>query len=74
MAKIVKGSIEVRKLDKPYRFGKHTFRYEIFYTTYPYGLKSPMRHRTSQLATDKKDADAWVRTLKKEEVKLRGMM
>ena len=70
---VVEGSIKVVRI-KPVRIGNKTYNYEVFWSGYPYGVKSKMIQRASQLATDRKDADAWVKVLRKDVVKLRGMM
>jgi hypothetical protein len=44
---------------------KPTFKYEIEYLIRPYGKKSPMIKREYEYALNKKDADEWVKTLKK---------
>lgn len=41
-------------------------RYQIEYIERPYGKKSPMLSRRYWLATSKKDADEWVKVLKKD--------
>ena len=71
---VVEGSIEVTKLKKPERIGRYTYRYIINFVTLPYGTKSRMVEDEHILARDKKDAEEWVKVLKKDVVKLKGMM
>ena len=42
------------------------FKYEIEYLIRPYGKKSPMIKREYQYAVNKKDADEWIKVLKKD--------
>jgi hypothetical protein len=65
---IVKGSIEITKLKKPVKAHGETYHYEVDYISYPYGAGSVMRKRESILAFNKKDADAWKKTLLKDVV------
>jgi len=66
--KIKRGSIEIKKMEEPVKIGKHTFRYEVEYVTYPYGTESPMLKREREFAEDIEDAKMWKKTLMKEVV------
>lgn len=66
MTEIVKDSITITKLGKPFKVGKHTLRYTVDYIAYPYGKKSPMRLHSHEFATNMKDAILWKKTLIKE--------